>query len=348
MTAGLDVAVLDEYTSTYEPEDQLEWSLVLAEIKAFVESDSLVRVLDSDSNTVVLSHRLNPMITPLVERSPVMTLTLQEVIIVGNLTNQVKFSELTLDMFRMLQTLEREPQEEVSQVLDSSPGPGRIPLENGGGGVGSMSRGRDNPHKYLLYKPTLPHLAVFLASGYKELPPNGALLLYISADGSFPSRPNPEDTGYDMGGVLMSPKRDVEPSNNKNSGQFKEHCCLYPGDLFPYTRRPTFLIIDSDNSLAFSSLPHYFDMPLVVLMSPQDVPPAFQDHCAHKGSLFTLFLHSPMAGFCFVTNIVDVPINIWDKCLAHIHRFLTEASRLLTRCRGVGETPRSSLVISSH
>ena len=333
--------VPDEYTTTYEPEDQLEWSLVLAEIKAFVESDSLVRVLDSDSNSVVLSHRLNPMMTPPVERSPVMTLSLQEVIIVGNLTDQVKFSELTLDMFRMLQTLEREPQEELGgPVVDTSPAPARIPgLENGLGGPGLVRAGpgRDNPHKYLLYKPSLPHLMVFLASGFKELPPTGALLLYISADGSFPSRPNPEDTGYDMGGVLMSPKRDVEPSNNKNTGQFKEHCCLFPGDLFPFTRRPTFLIVDSDNSLAFSSLPHYFDMPLVVLMSPQDVPPAFQDHCAHKGSLFTLFLHSPMAGFCFVTNIIDVPIHLWDKALSHIDRFMTEASRLLTRCRGVGQ-----------
>ena len=45
-----------------------------------------------------------------------MTLSLQEVIIVGNVTDQVKFSELTLDMFRMLQTLEREPQDELAQV----------------------------------------------------------------------------------------------------------------------------------------------------------------------------------------------------------------------------------------
>lgn len=320
---------IDEYTTTYEPEDQLEWSLVLGEIKAFIEADTIVNVLDSDSNSIVLSHRLNPLITPPVERSPVMTLSLQEVIIVGNVADQVKFSELTLDMFRMLQTLEREPQDELAQVYDSSPAPGRVPIENGG----VMGR-RENPHKYLLYKPTLPQLQVFLASGYKELPPNGALLLYISADGSFPVRPQPEDTGYDMGGVLMNPKRDVEPVNNKNSGQFKEHCCLFPGDLFPFTRRPTFLVVDSDNSLAFSSIPHYFDMPLVVLMSPQDVPPTFQDH-AHKGSLFTLFLHSPLSAFCFVTNIVDVPIHLWDKCLAYIDRFITEASRLLTRCRGV-------------
>ena len=106
----------DEYTTTYEPEDQLEWSLVLGEIKAFIEADTIVNVLDSDSNSIVLSHRLNPLITPPVERSPVMTLSLQEVIIVGNVADQVKFSELTLDMFRMLQTLEREPQDELAQV----------------------------------------------------------------------------------------------------------------------------------------------------------------------------------------------------------------------------------------
>ena len=38
----------------------------------------------------------------------------------------------------------------------------------------------------------------------EELPPNGVLLLYISADGLFPIRPQPEDTGYDLGGVLMA------------------------------------------------------------------------------------------------------------------------------------------------
>ena len=265
-------------------------------------------------------------------------------IIVGNVSDQVKFSELTLDMFRMLQTLEREPSDTEAgpgggpSYLDTSPAPApvRLPLENGGGV--RAGAGRDNPHKYLLYKPTLPQLLVFLASSYKELPGGGALLLYISADGSFPAstRPRPDDTGYDLGGVLMSPKRDVEPISGKNSGGFKEHCCLYPGDLFPFTRRPTFLVVDSDNSLAFSSLPHYFDMPLVVLMSPQDTPPALREHATHRGSLFTLFLHSPLAAFCFVTNIIDVPLALWDSCLAHIDRFMAEASRLLTRCRGVG------------
>ena len=118
----------------------------------------------------------------------------------------------------------------------------------------------------------------YFALGYRELPPNGALLLYLSADGSFPVRPQPEDVGYDLGGILLQPREDVEPVASKGSSSVhvKEHCCLYPGDLFPFTRRPTFIVVDSDNSGSFSSIPHYFDMPMVVLMSPQDVPATFQ------------------------------------------------------------------------
>ena len=48
---------VEEYTSTYKPEDQLEWSMVLSEIHSFIEADSVVSVLDMDSNQIVLSHR---------------------------------------------------------------------------------------------------------------------------------------------------------------------------------------------------------------------------------------------------------------------------------------------------
>ncbi len=40
---------------------------------------------------------------------------------------------------------------------------------------------------------------------------------------------------------------------------------------------------------------------------------------------------------CQVSNVAEIPIHLWDKCLSYIDRFLTEASRLLTRCRAVGE-----------
>jgi len=46
-----------------------------------------------------------------------MTLSLQEILIVGSACEQAKFSELTMDMFRMLQTLEREPTESTTNPL---------------------------------------------------------------------------------------------------------------------------------------------------------------------------------------------------------------------------------------
>ena len=159
---------------------------------------------------------------------------------------------------------------------------------------------RDNPHKYLLYKPSLSQLMVFLSSGIKELPPGGALLLYISADGCFSTTKHPQDCkfktiglqllaandhlsfidGYELGGLATSVKRDGTESGvsirGKSSATLKEPHCLYPGDLYPFTRRPLFIIIESDNSFVFAHIPKYFGQPLVILMSPQDVPQNFQ------------------------------------------------------------------------
>ncbi|XP_023244550.1 protein SCAI-like, partial [Centruroides sculpturatus] len=321
---------IDDYTATYEPEDQLEWSLVLGEIRSFIEADNLVNVMDVDSSSIVLSHRLSPLNTPPIEKLPSNHLTLQEILIVGNCCDQVKFSELTLDMFRMLQTLEREPQEDTTQLYDASPAPGRLPFPENGE---QRPLKRENPHKYLLYKPTFSQLFVFLASGFKELPPNGVLLLYLSADGSFSNIKHPDDMGYDYGGVATNSKREPDHANKRNI-QLKDMHCLFPGDLYPYTRKPLLLIVDSDNSHAFQHIPRYFGQPVVVLMSPEDVPAAFRDQ-QHNGSLFTLFLHSPLTALCFICNIVDIPITLWEKGQSHMDRFMSEASRLLTRSRNI-------------
>lgn len=112
---------------------------------------------------------------------------------------------LNLNCFhRMLQTLEREPTETTHPMSashglhghDASPAASRIPPYGVPGSKGYLENSRhyrDNPHKYLLYKPSISQLLVFLASGFKELPPGGALLLYMSADGCFSTTKHPED-----------------------------------------------------------------------------------------------------------------------------------------------------------
>lgn len=53
----------------------------------------------------------------------------------------------------------------------------------------------------------------------------------------------------------------------------------------------------------------------------------------HHGSLFTLFLHSPLTALCYICNVGDVPIHHWERCQSYVDHFITEASRLVTRCR---------------
>ncbi|XKL60173.1 hypothetical protein PGB90_001189 [Kerria lacca] len=290
----LDMHIVD-YTSTYEPDDQMEWSVVLQEIKSFVAADTVVNILHADQNTIVLSHRLSPQTTPPVERSSAMTLTLQEIILIGNVNDQVKYSEMTIDMFRMIQTLEREKRHE--EFNHTSDPPSRASFEKSFSfsstrgyysGITppyteNFDRGkRDNPHKYVLYKPSITQIMMFLATGFKELPANGVLLI------------------------------------------------LYPGDLHPFTRKPLFLIVDSDNSFAFQHIHQYFGHPFVVLMSPQDVPDPFQGY-HRNGNLFTLFLHSPLTAVCLICNITSLPIQHWERCQAVVDRFISEASALFTR-----------------
>ncbi|XP_014664442.1 PREDICTED: protein SCAI-like [Priapulus caudatus] len=324
---------IEDYTATYEPDDQLEWSLVLGEIKGFVEADNLAKVLDTDLNALVLTHRLSPLNLPPIEKGMPVPFTLQEILIIGNCAEQIKFSELTLDMYRMLQTFEREPQEEVSpQMFDQSPAPGRPPLVIRQDTDGRLGK-RDNPHKYLLYKPSFSQLFVFLASGFKELPPGGAMCVYLSADGASGSgalKPSP-DMAFDYGGISCSSKKEPEHIIKKPAS-IKDMHCLHPGDLYPFSRKPLFLIVDSDNSSTFQHMPNLFGQPLVILMSPEQVPSNIHEQ-RHRGNLFTLFLHSPLTAFCYVCGISEIHIELWDKAQAVIRKMFVEISRTVAHSR---------------
>lgn len=82
-------------------------------------------------------------------------------------------------------------------------------------------------------------------------------------------------------------------------------------------------------------------------MSPQDVPPNFAD-LQHHGSLFTLFLHSPLTALCFICNVGDVAIHHWERCQGYVDRFITEASRLFSRCRVDDIEQGSGIMDSSY
>ncbi len=42
---------------------------------------------------------------------------------------------------------------------------------------------RENPHKYLLYKPSFSQFYAYISAAFKDLQPMSVLMLYVSADG---------------------------------------------------------------------------------------------------------------------------------------------------------------------
>uniref|UniRef100_A0A4W6DU56 Suppressor of cancer cell invasion n=1 Tax=Lates calcarifer TaxID=8187 RepID=A0A4W6DU56_LATCA len=317
---------IEDYTQRFNTEDQLEWNLVLQEVAAFVEADPVV-VLNDNNSVIVISNRLQEGSVPPLEQGMVVgQLILADALIIGNCNNQVKFSELTIDMFRMLQALEREPVNLATQTSKQGTlEPNEKPAK------------RENPHKYLLYKPTFSQLFTFLSASFKELPANSVLLVYLSATGVFPTGHSDYEGPYDFGGVLTNTNRDVvngETVQKRNQAQ-KEMHCLHPGDLFPFTRKPLFVIVDSSNSTAFKNFTNLFGQPLVCLLSPTAYPKSVQDQ-SQRGSLFTLFLYSPLLAFSSVCGLNSVRRGLWDKAQEFLRKVYRDIGQMITRSRSIG------------
>ncbi|XP_077479595.1 protein SCAI [Stigmatopora argus] len=312
---------IEDYTQRFNTEDQLEWNLVLQEVASFVEADPVV-LLDDNNSVTVVSYRLQEGGVPPLEQGMVVgQLVLADALIVGNSNSQVKFSELTIDMFRMLQTLEREPANLATQtskqgILEPSEKPAK----------------RENPHKYLLYKPTFSQLFTFLSASFKELPANSVLLVYLSATGVFPSIHSDYEGPFDFGGVLTNSNRDVvngEATQKRNQSQ-KEMHCLHPGDLLPFTRKPLFIIVDSTNSTSYKNFTNMFGQPLVCLLSPKVYPKTVQDP-SQRGSLFTLFLYSPLLAFLSVCGLSSVRRELWHSAQEFLHKVHRDIGQMIAQ-----------------
>ncbi|CAF3648141.1 unnamed protein product [Rotaria sordida] len=351
---------IDEYVKAYDPDDSLEWQLVLNEISTFIDIDNKLNV---DRTPITLHYRLtNSLIPPLpngAEKilSNIQLYSLEEILVIGNYQDQIKFSELTIDMYRMLQAVERQPMELTSTSDDrttmQSPANHQKEILNLHDGDSSK---RLNPHKYLLYKPTFSQIYAFTASAFKDLPSNGVLLLYISADGYDTHLKIKTEQSYDFGGVKTNNRRD-DINDNSNSPvntlgkkspstitttttaatSIKDIHNIFPGDLYPFLRKPLFLIIDSNNSIVFQNLPNLFGQPLISLLSPVKIPTAFHDY-QNKGSLFTLFLTSPAFAFCFVCHLNELTSEQWNLCQENVNKIIFEIIRIFLKSKLVDGT----------
>ncbi|KAJ2064172.1 hypothetical protein GGI17_001217 [Coemansia sp. S146] len=354
-------ALIDIYSTTFNPVDKMEWSLVVKEMAMFMQAVcSPVPSNHSGTASLPVSYRLVARRRPRPEKDG-SKFRLQEAVIVGNRPTQIKFSELTLDMYYMLQMLEREPSTSTKEAVtgssatpailaatetaegstagiadgsaaDTPEAPETVTDTGGAGAVGGKGKAaikdkvepserdkdavekerpgrRVNPHKYVLYQPNFSQIQVYLANAFREIGEQGCVLLYLSSEGASTEVPDTANGaaahGY-IGGIATARRSSGEAAKDRSAEQLINS--VHPADLVPYTRKPFFLVVESESSWAYKDMPNLFNQPLLCLLSPIEYPIT-----SSSGSIYTFFLHSPIVAFCVVSQIKSMAAEQWSE-----------------------------------
>ncbi|KAK3133590.1 hypothetical protein QOZ80_6AG0538400 [Eleusine coracana subsp. coracana] len=338
-------ALVEETKSAYPKTNFKEWKQVLQELGRFLKADGAYKgsrslrydnLFDSYTSNLVSIARFHSK----------RVLKLKEAVLTSYRRNEVKFTELTLDTFRMLQCLEWEPTGSYQIAAKELTENGTVSDQSGPSGLidihlsAEISDGSlpSNPQKAIVYHPTVSHLLAVLATICEELSQDSILLIYISASGfaeqniasqkyvsSSSSHANKSNSHFSSDNHLwLGPRGSGGPNN------------LYPEDLIPFTRYPLFLVIDSENSHAFKAI-HNAEKgePAAILLSPRissAMPGA--ESTAH-GSQFTYFLTAPMQAFCQLAGITsDIDTDTYANAENILVSALEEYEGIL--CTSVG------------
>ncbi|CAH9088273.1 unnamed protein product [Cuscuta epithymum] len=328
-------ALVDDSKASFPGTNFKEWKLVVNEIVRFTKVDlgsSAVRPL-----RFTATFDSYPLSQPYVARFHAKkVLKFQYAVLTSYHKNEVKFAELTLDTFRMLQCLEWEPSGSFyHQKKPIEPRENRVTFDQSlTSGLIDMNLAADmmdpdlpsNPKKFTLYRPSVAQLIAVIATICEELPPESVIVLYISASGN-PGQSSPshmDNTIHSrrsskLAAATLS-QTTLHENNNSCNGDpdnyLENSLCfgpsrngvhnnLYPGDLIPFTRRPLFVVIDSDNSRAFKVLQGAErGERCALLLSP--LRPSFKNPSTDvilDGSQFTIFLTDPLQAFCQLVGL---------------------------------------------
>ncbi|KAJ6419398.1 hypothetical protein OIU84_029496 [Salix udensis] len=343
--------LVDDSKTNFRETNFKEWKLVVQEIFRFMEVDTaFTNVRPLQYCALFDSH---PASRPYLARFHAKKIVkFRDALLTSYHRNEVKFAELTLDTYRMMQCIEWEPSgsffqkhpvESVYQKhpVESNENGTVIDHSGAASGLIDINMAADltdptlppNPRKAVLYRPSVTHFLAVMATICEELPPESIVLVYLSASGkaacsnlsqaesSGESRKSSKDKV--VSGVYDTEKSSGPESHcngKRESSDYYDNYlwlgprgyggsnALYPGDIIPFTRRPLFLIIDSDSSHAFKVL-HGAERrePAALLLSP--LKPAFKNLSAfdttHSGSQFTFFLTAPLQAFCQMVGLTS-------------------------------------------
>ncbi|XP_009373848.2 protein SCAI isoform X2 [Pyrus x bretschneideri] len=337
--------LVDECKRTFQETDFKEWKLVIQEIVRFLKADTAFMNIRPLRYSIVLDchpDSLPHVSTAVAKRS----LRLRDAILSSYHHNEVKFSELTLDTFRMLQCLEWEPSGSFYQSSGAKNG------QNGAPASSRINYSQDiadptlppNPRKAVLYRPSVTHFLAVLATVCEELPPDGVVLIYLSASGAgmYSDATSPSTLAYSSDRINPSRGQGKGDGSSSQAGclQFGSHRNggvnnIYPSDLVPFTRRPLVLVIDCDSSEAFEAINgvQKGETAAMLLSSSSSYHTTLGSSRQSSGSLFTIFLTAPVQAFCLLLGISgsDIDMETFDKAEKLLSSSLSEwGSTLVT------------------
>ncbi|KAK9139248.1 hypothetical protein Scep_008929 [Stephania cephalantha] len=357
--------LLDECKRSFQENEFKIWKRVVKDIVKFLNIDSAFMNLRPLRYSLVFDSHLNDVMNAesfVAKRC----LRLREAILCSCRPNEVMLTEITVDTFRMFQCLEWEPSGTFYLRNKASRG-----NASDSGQIGAGYCLPDimdptlppNPRKTILDHPSATHFIAVLAIICEELPPDGIVLVYLSASGKSAQTSQlplgsgiPTNSTESIVGNLESlevssdvhSQPDVSTKvndQNKEIHEIKRSGCLrmsppgnggpnnlYPLDLIPFTRRPLFLIVDSDNSQSFKAI-HGTEMaePAAMLLSPSLPSPSRLP----GGSQFTMFLTAPLQSFCLLLGFSESEMeknqDVYNKAEELLSSLLNQWCLLLVR-----------------
>lgn len=331
-------ALVDDCKANFRETNFKEWKLVVQEILRFMKVDTSFAIKSARLIRYCSTIDSHPASLPYIARYHAKkVLKFRDAVLMSYHRNEVKFAELTLDTYRMLQCLEWEPSGSFYQKPTVEPKENGVAVDySATSGLINLNLAMDmtdptlppNPKKAVLYRPSATHLMAVMATICEELPPESVMLVYLSASGMAGSAGSYQTQIETFGGSKRINKVKVvsqishEQNNHVNGKKgSSDHSdgylwlgpkgnngssYLYPGDIIPFTRRPLFLIIDSDNSHAFKVL-HGSERgeKAAILLSPlkQVFKNPSSADITNNGSQFTFFLSSPLQAFCQMLEV---------------------------------------------
>ncbi|XP_063723822.1 protein SCAI-like isoform X2 [Symsagittifera roscoffensis] len=348
-----------QFSSVYLEENQEEWAIVCSELQTFNQKVALVKIISSKTTKQGNPIHLDPVLrlshedVPNIEQQLPVKITIGTAVVVGNAMGQVKFNDLSIDMFRIVTCFELEKVEKIvdkSNSIGDAPAANKLVVEKSTLQNQKQARPheqQDNPVKYLLYQPSISSLNNYLSSAFKELKDKQCLVVYISGEESGVHADMGGEISYGCGGVATNRRSESGSKSQSNLAagpgiglnnrrlHINDVNCLYPGDLFPYTRKPLFLIVESSNGLPFLQIPNWFGEPFMCIIAPQFMPQAVEDSMENAGGLLTLFLADPLMGLCKVCGLEDISEKQHSNCTVILKTFYLEAAKFCHKSKEI-------------